>query len=481
MADLTPNAGMAAAAQQGLDWRAEGLGGDGLVEATITDARKMANREALSESKVRRMPAWFARHAVDLEAPQNDPDNEDYPGAGRVAWQLWGGDAGRSWADVKVRQLDEETRALHEGADHIICEIDDTLLDDGTEPIVKTIDFINARPEPVCIVSGRMEAERADTVAALDAAGVEYYELYLNDTDAGTIEFKTLVAEALMAEYNIVLAVDSDEAARAAYNTLGITTLAPDDIEAAGAADEPEDEMNPFRHTAPVKLEVRESAMGAEYLTVTGYAAVFDQMSHDLGGFREIIQPGAFADVLGASPDVHLVIGHNMDLPLARTRNGTLELGEDIRGLKMWARIDSRLSYAKDLAVQLKSGLVDQMSFAFTIPEGGDTWTVDDAGSVTRTVNRIDGLYDVSVVAAGAYPQTDVQAVRALLRAAADKGLIPNNLLDTSQPETVGGDSVEQHAGGVVESDTGDRQAIQNLQAAKAKAKAAVHTHMKGL
>ena len=480
MADLTPNAGMAAAAQQGLDWRAEGLGGDGLVEATISDARKMANREALSESKVRRMPAWFARHAVDLEAPQNDPDNKDYPGAGRVAWQLWGGDAGRSWADVKVRQLDEETRAHGQGGDHIIAEIDDTLLD-GTAPIVKTIDFINARPEPVCIVSGRMEAERADTVAALDAAGVEYYELYLNDTDAGTIEFKTLVAEALMAEYNVVLAVDSDEAARAAYNTLGITTLAPDDIEAAGAADEPEDEMNPFRHTAPVKLEVRESAMGAEYLTVTGYAAVFDQMSHDLGGFREIIQPGAFADVLGASPDVHLVIGHNMDLPLARTRNGTLELGEDIRGLKMWARIDSRLSYAKDLAVQLKSGLVDQMSFAFTIPEGGDTWTVDDAGSVTRTVNRIDGLYDVSVVAAGAYPQTDVQAVRALLRAAADKGLIPNNLSDTSQPETVGGDSVEQHAGGVVESDTGDRQAIQNLQAAKAKAKAAVHTHMKGL
>ena len=480
MADLTPNAGMAAAAQQGLEWRAEGLGGDGLVEATISDARKMANREALSESKVRRMPAWFARHAVDLEAPQNDPDNKDYPGAGRVAWQLWGGDAGRSWADVKVRQLDEETRAHGQGGDHIIAEIDGTLLN-GAEPIVATIDFLNARPEPVCIVSGRMEAERADTVAALDAAGVEYYELYLNDTDAGTIEFKTLVAEALMAEYNVVLAVDSDEAARAAYNTLGITTLAPDDIEAAGAADEPEDEMNPFRHTAPVKLEVRESAMGAEYLTVTGYAAVFDQMSHDLGGFREIIQPGAFADVLGASPDVHLVIGHNMDLPLARTRNGTLELGEDIRGLKMWARIDSRLSYAKDLAVQLKSGLVDQMSFAFTIPEGGDTWTVDDAGSVTRTVNRIDGLYDVSVVAAGAYPQTDVQAVRALLRAAADKGLIPNNLLDTSQPETVGGDSVEQHAGGVVESDTGDRQAIQNLQAAKAKAKAAVHTHMKGL
>jgi len=472
---------MAAAAQQGLDWRTEGLGGEGLVEATITDARKMANRESLSESKVRRMPAWFARHAVDLEAPQNDPDNKDYPGAGRVAWQLWGGDAGRSWADVKVRQLDEETRALGEGVDHIICDIDGTLLN-GSDPIANTIDFLNARPEPVCIVSGRKESERLDTMTALNAADVDYYELRLNDTDAGTIEFKTSVAEELLAEYNIVLAIDNDEAARAAYQSLGIETLAPADIpEAAGAVEQPKDEMNTFRHTAPVKLEVRESAMGAEYLTVTGYAAVFDQMSHDLGGFREIIQPGAFADVLGASPDVHLVIGHNMDLPLARTRNGTLELSEDIRGLKMWARIDSRLSYAKDLAVQLKSGLVDQMSFAFTIPEGGDTWTVDDSGAVTRTVNRIDGLYDVSVVAAGAYPQTDVQAVRALLRDAANKGLIPSNLLDTSQPETVGGDSVEQHAGGTVESDTGGRQAIQNLQAAKAKTKAALHNHSKGL
>jgi HK97 family phage prohead protease len=365
--------------------------------------------------------------------------------------------------------------------DHIICDIDGTLLN-GSDPISRVIAFLDERPEPLCIVSGREERQRAATVAALDAADVDYKELYLNDTDAGAVEFKTTVAEQLMSEYDVVLAIDNDEACRAAYESLGITTLAPDDIpEATEPADEPKEEMNTFRHTAPVKLEVRESAMGTEYLTVTGYAAVFDQMSHDLGGFREVIEPGAFSDVLGAQPDVHLVIGHNMDLPLARTRNGTLELGEDIRGLKMWARIDSRLSYAKDLAVQLKSGLVDQMSFAFTIPEGGDTWAVDDSGAVTRTVSRIDGLYDVSVVAAGAYPQTDVQAVRALLRDAADKGLIPNNLLDTSQPETVGGDSVEQHAGGIVESDTGDRQAIQNLQAAKAKTKAAIHTHKKGL
>jgi len=243
-----------------------------------------------------------------------------------------------------------------------------------------------------------------------------------------------------------------------------------------------EDTMSTFRHTSPISLEVRESGNGESNLTVTGYAAVFDEMSHDLGGFRERILPGAFSRVLSDRPDVHLVIGHNMELPLARTTNDTLEIQEDIRGLKIWARIDSRLSYAKDLAVQLQSGLVDQMSFAFTIPEGGDEWAVDDDGAVTRTVRAIDGLYDVSVVAAGAYPQTNVQAVRALLRDAADRGLIPNDLTGTSQPETVGGDLVAAvEPGEDVAPDAGVQQPSRKLQSAKAKAKAVLHTYPKGI
>jgi len=243
-----------------------------------------------------------------------------------------------------------------------------------------------------------------------------------------------------------------------------------------------EDTMSTFRHTSPISLEVRESGNGESNLTVTGYAAVFDEMSHDLGGFRERILPGAFSRVLSDRPDVHLVIGHNMELPLARTTNDTLEIQEDIRGLKIWARIDSRLSYAKDLAVQLQSGLVDQMSFAFTIPEGGDEWAVDDDGAVTRTVRAIDGLYDVSVVAAGAYPQTNVQAVRALLRDAADRGLIPNNLTGTSQPETAGGDLVAAvEPGEDVAPDAGVQQPSRKLQSAKAKAKAVLHTYPKGI
>jgi hypothetical protein len=81
---------IASAAQRGLDLRREGYGGDGLADSTIREARQMAAGE-ITDGKVIRAAAWAARHAVDLEAPQNrNPDHPDWPGAGAVAHYLWG-------------------------------------------------------------------------------------------------------------------------------------------------------------------------------------------------------------------------------------------------------------------------------------------------------------------------------------------------------------------------------------------------------
>ena len=78
------------AARKGLDYYGQGLGGDGLVARTIREAREMAAGR-ISEDKVIRANAWGARHLVDLEAPQNsNPDNDGFPGAGAVAFYLWG-------------------------------------------------------------------------------------------------------------------------------------------------------------------------------------------------------------------------------------------------------------------------------------------------------------------------------------------------------------------------------------------------------
>lgn len=98
----TPNEAMRKEAQRGLDWRSEyGRGG---TEVGIARARDISNGENLSMSTVRRMVSYFARHEVDKEAEGFRPGEDGYPSNGRIAWALWGGDAGRSWANRQVAE-----------------------------------------------------------------------------------------------------------------------------------------------------------------------------------------------------------------------------------------------------------------------------------------------------------------------------------------------------------------------------------------
>jgi len=100
-------------AARGLAYLEEGFGGDGLTDATKREAREMADGR-ITENKVRKMAPWFSRHKVDGEAPKNnDSSHPEYPGAGLVAWLLWGGDSNFSdraqdWAQRKIDALDAE-------------------------------------------------------------------------------------------------------------------------------------------------------------------------------------------------------------------------------------------------------------------------------------------------------------------------------------------------------------------------------------
>lgn len=111
--DLSAPAFIQANAKRGLKYLAEGYGGDGLTEGTKREAREMAAGN-ISENKVRKMAPWFARHKVDGQAPKNsNPSDPGYPGAGLVAWLLWGGDAdfsdrAENWAQRKIDALDAE-------------------------------------------------------------------------------------------------------------------------------------------------------------------------------------------------------------------------------------------------------------------------------------------------------------------------------------------------------------------------------------
>jgi len=144
-----------------------------------------------------------------------------------------------------------------------------------------------------------------------------------------------------------------------------------------------------------------------------GHAAVFNQLSEDLGGFREQIAPGAFADAL-ESDDVRALWNHNADHILGRNVAGTLRMSEDSRGLAIEIDLPNT-TVARDLSVSIERGDVNQMSFGFSVRPNGQDWAKDDEGRVIRTLKKVR-LFDVSPVTYPAYPQTDI-AKRAMEQA----------------------------------------------------------------
>jgi HK97 family phage prohead protease len=146
--------------------------------------------------------------------------------------------------------------------------------------------------------------------------------------------------------------------------------------------------------------------------TLRGYAAVFDSETDIAGMFRERIARGAFADAITkASADVHALFNHDPNLVLGRMKAGTLRIAEDDKGLSV--EIDPPDTQdARDLIAKIERGDIDQMSFAFTMRGGRQSWD-DSRKPPLRTIEQVGDLYDVSVVTRGAYPTTDV-GVRSL-------------------------------------------------------------------
>ena len=125
---------------------------------------------------------------------------------------------------------------------------------------------------------------------------------------------------------------------------------------------------------------------------IEGHAAVYGELSEDLGGFREMIKPGAFDDVLGN--DVRAFFNHDPNFLLARTSSGTLKLSTDKKGLKYSFDVPDTTA-GRDLLVSMKRGDITQSSFAFRVEK--DSWDEKD-GTDIRTIEKVARLFDVSPV-----------------------------------------------------------------------------------
>lgn len=109
---LTPTSGMKSAAARALTWKKEGRRGG--TRVGLARANQIVNGTELSESTVARMYSFFSRHAVDKKATGFSSGEEGFPSPGRVAWDLWGGDAGYSWSTAKWNSIKNkrENKAL---------------------------------------------------------------------------------------------------------------------------------------------------------------------------------------------------------------------------------------------------------------------------------------------------------------------------------------------------------------------------------
>jgi HK97 family phage prohead protease len=323
------------AAEQGLEYYDAGLAGEGIVERTINEARLMADGQVTSD-KVVRANAWAARHLVDLDAEDNrDPEAEGFPGAGAVAFYLWGinpldAQPAMDWFALKAEQIQAEERSA----------------------------FVVGEP-------------RGATIDAMTTA-VETRRITVNE------------------------------------------------------------------------FEIRDLGEG-DGMAFTGYAAVFNSASEPLP-FIERIAPGAFANSLSSRNEIKMFVNHDTTRVLASKRAGTLRLSEDAHGLRVEADLPPTTD-GKDLAILMKRGDVDSMSFGFSVPSGGDTWSPDGATRELREVR----LHEVSIVTAfPAYTATSA-GVRSLDKLAAATGADASQL-DAAITKLEAGEMLDDDAAMLIES-----------------------------
>jgi HK97 family phage prohead protease len=332
--DLSAPSYMRSAARRGLKYYEDGLGGDGLVPATISAARDMASGN-VSEAKWRKIGPWIARHLVDLDAPKNNnPSDKEYPGAGLVAHLLWGSGPSKRAAE-------------------------------------RTMNYAMGLVE-------RIDKDREDR---------KYASINVNLLHEEKEKAVTKVERRVKNDVDFELRIDGEQ----------------------------------------------------DGMRFTGYAAVFNKDSEPLP-FVERIAPGAFNKSLRSRNEVKMFMNHNMDMVLASTRSKTLKLREDSQGLLAEAILPDTTA-GRDLSVLMKRGDVHSMSFGFSVPKDGDSWSKDGR---KRELNEIR-LHEVSVVTGfPAYPDTSA-TIRTIDYLANRTNVDPDKLSDAimalENGEKLSGDS----------------------------------------
>lgn len=148
-------------------------------------------------------------------------------------------------------------------------------------------------------------------------------------------------------------------------------------------------------------FEVRRADADSPLVEFRGYASVANHEydvagGPEMGGWTEIMAPGAFKRTLGKPANRALLFHHDGSRVLATTRAGSLVMEEDNVGLLVTASLDTRVSWIADLVTQVESGTIDEMSIGFYAKDS--EWSRDYS---QRTINEVQ-LVEATITWAGA-------------------------------------------------------------------------------
>ena len=348
-------------------------------------ARIIANREAVSEDRLPRIYSFLSRAKTYDQGSFKDEDGKQI--CGSIMYAAWGGDEMHRWAERTLENMQEEKSLRH------IKSVEET----ATEIII-TYGKAEAMEE-----AGYKEEERAEAgelkvgdFVSWDSSGGRSQGKLVEITTDGQIVadsgFKVNGTAEDPAALISIYEYDSEENAFVERKPpLRVAHLFSTLTKVDGA------EVRSLNEIVEQRAYDGELKAAVEGRTVEGYASVFNSMSEDLGGFREIILPGAFSEVL--DNDVRALYNHDSNYLLARTTSGTLELKEDDKGLYYRFEMPNT-SYGNDMLELFRRGDLSQSSFGFTVEK--DSWRMEE-GQHVRYIERVGSLFDVSPVVYPAY------------------------------------------------------------------------------
>ena len=438
--NTTPTQGMVAEAIKGLEWRKEyGRGG---TEVGVARARDIKNKKDLSISTIKRMFSFFSRHEVDKKAEGFRPGEKGYPSNGRIAWALWGGDAGFSWSRKKVKEIKkEEERKLSakviKGLEKKVEDHNEDVKDLNVSwnPRVTLAKLEKVFERGVGAYKTNPGSVRPN-VSSPDQWAYARVNSFLYAMKKGKFRSGKHDTDLLPSDHPVRKEMDKkylelmekkelrhiQKIEETEDSIIIYYGKSKEDVEMIAEESEEKPMEESMKDEEEYKSEERsvdnketrffnieniEIRTEGKEKRVVGYGAVFNSISNDLGGFTERIDPKAFEG--RTEDDVRFLLNHDANHIFGRTTAGTLRLSVDEKGLRYEVDLPDTQS-ARDLAVSLERGDINQSSFAFTVEE--DSWDQSDNG-VVRTINKVSRLYDVSAVTYPAYEEASV-ALRSL-------------------------------------------------------------------